>query len=714
MKLNYLFAGLTLAGGLFSSPAWSEIDTIDIVAVYPPSLADSDPIARIANMEQYANKALENSKANIRFRVVHIEELDIANAKTDLDTLKNLRTNTTAKSLRSKYGADLVTMLTPTRPYCGLGYIPRGNNGNIYTYYKNYGYSVVGHTCTSSFAHELGHNLTLGHSHKQGSNGGLFSWGRGHGVDNTFVTTMAYVSAYTAPRVQMFSTPDLNTCKGLPCGTPASAANGADAVRALNVAGPQIAVWYESTVPSVSPNEKPTANADMDTTAQGEAISIDVLANDADPDQDTLTIESTGLAKHGTVTVSENIIHYTPESQFIGQDDFEYTISDDHGHTATAIVNVNVGLGVKYKYYEGSWTQLPDFSKLTPKSEGVVHNFSITKRDRDSGYALRFNGQINIPLEGQYSFFVRSDDGSQLLIDDQPVVSNASVNGITETNGSVYLTAGLHGIEVQYFQQQGEQSLNIDWQGPNLERQMLSSNFLRSSEPTNIFPVANPDKVSSPSNTAVSIDVLKNDNDPDGDILTIDNVSQAENGTVQITGTTITYTPDASFVGLDKFVYTISDGKGGHDNATVSVRTGSGLAYEYFEGSWNKLPDFDSLTPIKEGFTNRLSLRERNRNNNFGFRYRAQINIPVDGRYYFYAISDDGSRLSIDDEVVVNNDGLHRFRVRRGVVQLTAGYHDIEIEYFDKHGRERLMVVWGGTGVRFQFLRAKDLALPEN
>ena len=132
-------------------------------------------------------KRWENSKANIRFRVVHIEELDIANAKTDLNTLKNLRTNTTAKSLRSKYGADLVTMLTPTRPYCGLGYIPRGNNGNIYTYYKNYGYSVVGHTCTSSFAHELGHNLTLGHSHKQGSNGGLFSWGRGHGVDNTFV-----------------------------------------------------------------------------------------------------------------------------------------------------------------------------------------------------------------------------------------------------------------------------------------------------------------------------------------------------------------------------------------------------------------------------------------------------------------------------------------------------------------------------------------------
>ena len=714
MKLSYLSAGLAITAGLFSSSAWSAIDTIDIVAVYPPSMANSDPKARIANMEQYANKALENSKANIRFRVVHIEELDIANAKTDVDTLYNLRNSMKAKSLRSKYGADLVTMMTPTGPYCGVGFVPRGNNGEVYSYYKGYGYSIVGHYCTSSFAHELGHNLTLGHSHKQGSNGGLYSWGRGHGVDNTFVTTMAYNSAYNAPRVQMFSTPDVNTCKGLPCGSPTSAADGANAAKALSIAGPQIAAWYESTIPTASSNATPTANADMDTTAKGEAISIDVLANDTDPDHDTLSIDSVGSAKHGSVTVTNNAIHYTPDSNFIGQDDFEYTITDDHDHTATAIVKVNVGIGVKYEYFEGSWTKLPDFSKLTPKYEGVVHNFTITKRDRDFSHAFRYAGQIEIPQEGLYHFFVKSDDGSQLMIDGQTVVSNNSSGSVTETNGSIYLSAGLHSIEVQYFQQQGNQSLNIDWQGPNLERQMLSSSFLRSSEPTNIFPIASPDKAFSPSDTAVSINVLKNDNDPDGDVIVIDNVSEAENGTVQINGATITYTPDSGFAGIDNFAYTISDGKGGFDNTTVTVRVGSGLAYEYFEGSWNELPDFDTLAPVKEGIANSFSLRERNRNNDFGFRYRAQINIPVDGSYYFYTISDDGSRLSIDGRVVVDNDGLHRFRARGRAIKLTAGYHNIEVEYFDKHGRERLMVVWGGKGVRFQFLKVKDLVLPAN
>ena len=714
MKLNFLPTSLVLAAGLFSSAAWSDIDTIDIVAVYPPSMAGNDPIARIANMEQYANKALENSHANIRFRVVHIAELSLTDAKTDVDTLVNLRNSAEAKSLRSKYGADLVTMLTPTGPYCGVGYVPRGNNGEIHSFYKNYGYSIVGHVCTSSFAHELGHNLTLGHSHKQGSNGGLYPWGRGHGVDNTFVTTMAYNSAYNAPRVQMFSTPDLNLCKGLPCGSPSSATDGADAVRALNIAGPQISGWYESTIPTVTPNAQPTANDDMDTIAQGDVISIDVLANDADPDQDTLTISSLGSAKHGSVKILQDKVQYSPDENFIGRDDFEYTISDGQGHTSTAMVTVNVGLGVKYQYFKGTWSELPDFSKLAPEIEGVAHNFTITKRDRDFDYAMRFNGQIEIPEAGQYTFFVKADDASQLLIDGQPVVNNDSANGVIETNGSVFLTAGLHGIDVGYLQQQGEQSLNIDWQGPNFERQMLSSIFLRSSEPQNIFPVAKPDQAFSSSGDAVNIDVLKNDNDPDGDVIVIDSVSEADNGTVEISGTSIVYTPDNAFTGFDKFAYTISDGKGGFDNATVTVRVGSGMAFEYFEGSWDALPDFDALTPVKTGFADSFSLRERDRNNNFGFRYKAEINIPVDGTYYFYTISDDGSRLSIDGEVVANNDGLHRFRARGGVVKLSAGNHDLEIEYFDKHGRERLMVVWGGTGVRFQFLKVKDLILPEN
>jgi hypothetical protein len=72
-------------------------------------------------------------------------------------------------------------------------------------------------------------------------------------------------------------------------------------------------------------------------------------------------------------------------------------------------------------------------------------------------------------------------------------------------------------------------------------------------------------------NTAVTIDVLDNDSDPDGDPLTIVSVTQPASGTAAIDGESIIYTPTANFVGTDEFDYTISDGKDNEASATVTV-----------------------------------------------------------------------------------------------------------------------------------------------
>jgi hypothetical protein len=73
-------------------------------------------------------------------------------------------------------------------------------------------------------------------------------------------------------------------------------------------------------------------------------------------------------------------------------------------------------------------------------------------------------------------------------------------------------------------------------------------------------------------NTAVTIDVVTNDNDIDGDTLTVSDVTQGSWGSVAITGArTVSYTPQRYYIGNDSFTYTISDGKGGTARATVSV-----------------------------------------------------------------------------------------------------------------------------------------------
>jgi hypothetical protein len=91
--------------------------------------------------------------------------------------------------------------------------------------------------------------------------------------------------------------------------------------------------------------------------------------------------------------------------------------------------------------------------------------------------------------------------------------------------------------------------------------------------PLNDNPNAQPDIVSTGKNMSVSISVLSNDTDVDGDNLTVVAVTQGANGSVNITGSgkTLTYKPRNGFSGTDTFNYTVSDGKGGTATATVTV-----------------------------------------------------------------------------------------------------------------------------------------------
>lgn len=92
-------------------------------------------------------------------------------------------------------------------------------------------------------------------------------------------------------------------------------------------------------------------------------------------------------------------------------------------------------------------------------------------------------------------------------------------------------------------------------------------------EPVNAPPVAANDSVSTAANTPITIDVMGNDSDPDGNPLTIIGMGDAPNGTVTLNPDgTITYTPNAGTSGDTSFSYTISDGHGGTSTATVAVQ----------------------------------------------------------------------------------------------------------------------------------------------
>ncbi len=89
-------------------------------------------------------------------------------------------------------------------------------------------------------------------------------------------------------------------------------------------------------------NHAPDAQADAATTDEDTPISISVLANDSDPDGDTLSVTSVTNPGHGTATIVGDEISYTPDAGYTGTDTFSYTISDPDGATDSAQVSVTV------------------------------------------------------------------------------------------------------------------------------------------------------------------------------------------------------------------------------------------------------------------------------------------------------------------------------------------------------------------------------------
>lgn len=97
------------------------------------------------------------------------------------------------------------------------------------------------------------------------------------------------------------------------------------------------------------------------------------------------------------------------------------------------------------------------------------------------------------------------------------------------------------------------------------------SSTLAATTQSNALPVANDDAVVTNEDQAVSVAVLANDTDTDGDTLSIQSFGQGNNGSVAQSGSSLVYTPAVNFNGSDSFTYTVTDTNGGSASATVAV-----------------------------------------------------------------------------------------------------------------------------------------------
>jgi hexosaminidase len=116
----------------------------------------------------------------------------------------------------------------------------------------------------------------------------------------------------------------------------------------------------------------------------------------------------------------------------------------------------------------------------------------------------------------------------------------------------------------------------------------------------------------------------------------------------------------------------------------------NGLKYEYFTGRlFQQTQDLELAKPVNSGILQGKISAEKWKTKlerYIGLKFSGYIFIPETGNYSFSTLSDDGSKLFIDDELIVDNDGIHWMNEAFGAVKLEKGFHKINISYFDMTG----------------------------
>ena len=283
-------------------------------------------------------------------------------------------------------------------------------------------------------------------------------------------------------------------------------------------------------------NDEPVALDDSDSTAEDVALVIDgadLLSNDSDIDLDTLTIASFSQPSHGSVVDNgDGTFTYTPESNYSGADSFSYTVSDGAGGTDTATVSLTVNPA------NDEPVALDDSDSTAEDVALVIDGADLLSNDSDIDLDTLTIASFSQPSHGSV---VDNGDGT-FTYTPESNYSGADSFSYTVSDG-----AG----------------------GTDTATVSLTVN------PANDEPVALDDSDSTAEDVALVIDgadLLSNDSDIDLDTLTIASFSQPSHGSVVDNGDgTFTYTPESNYSGADSFSYTVSDGAGGTDTATVSL-----------------------------------------------------------------------------------------------------------------------------------------------
>ena len=363
----------------------------------------------------------------------------------------------------------------------------------------------------------------------------------------------------------------------------------------------------------------PTARDDHAVAVRGGSVTVPVLANDFDANCQSISLGgyTATSARGGTVSPSGDALLYRAPSGFLGGDTFSYSVRDAGGTQTSATVTVDVqdwtsaeeatgavsGLQVRYYHVpplDQDLSRMPDLAN--PFRVETVPTLSFPETDGTFGESglrdevgARCTGTLTISQTGTYTFYLISDDGSKLYLDEMLRLDHDGTHLMSERSFTVSLEQGEHTVRVDYYDETGPSGLRLEWRR----------------------------------------------------------------------------------------------GSGARGEIPASAWGASGVRVAYYQLDSSVLPPLAALVP--EGIRTVSSLdvpfswgtfSGSGRFRDVGAVYEGWIAVPSDNVYTFELTSEDGSRLTIGDRVVVDNDGVHNRISSTGGIPLRAGSHRVRVEYF--------------------------------
>lgn len=384
--------------------------------------------------------------------------------------------------------------------------------------------------------------------------------------------------------------------------------------------------------------------------------------------------------------------------------------SGNYSYPSSQVSSSPVLGGLQYKYYTTptAWSVLPDFSSLTPVKSGISSNTDITVATQTTNYGFLWQGYIQVPVDGSYTFQTTSDDGSALWFNSlnpvgTPTVNNDGLHGTKSvTSSSMSLTAGVYPICIEFFQAGGGYNMSVSWACSalfgNTTQHTIDNKYFTGTTPDNGSVPAVPTNVAATAVAFNTINLVWNDNSNNETGFEIYR-SLSEDGTYTIVGSVaanITTFSDTTLSPSTTYYYKLQAvnkyGNSGLSTSGTSAGTQNGLQYSYYTGSWSSLPDFSTMTPVKTGFSSTTDLSVATQSSNYGFMWQGYIKLTKSGNYTFGTTSDDGSKLWFNSLLpegtpTVNNDGKHSKKSKTGSsIYISAGTYPICIEYFQATG----------------------------